>query len=61
MLGKDLKDDDFKKYSKRTKQCSDYIKRFDKLILRPILIHKYHKDRNARAQEFYEMFQDENN
>ena len=27
--------------------------------MRPILIHKYEKDKEARAQEFYEMFQEE--
>lgn len=50
-------DNDEKKAKKN--KCSDYLKRFDQLIVRPILIHKYEKDRNARAQEFYEMFQDE--
>ena len=33
--------------------------RFDTLILRPLLIHKYDKDMKSRAQEFYEMFQNE--
>lgn len=46
------------KHDKKKNTCSDYLKRFDKLIVRPILIHKYDKDRKARAQEFYEMFQD---
>lgn len=36
--------------------CGQYIKRFDKLILRPLLIYKYEKDKEARAKEFYEMF-----
>lgn len=46
-----------KKVKKNT--CGDYLKRFDSLILRPLLIHKYDKDQKARAQEFYEMFQNE--
>ena len=46
---------DHNKKAKKNK-CSDYLKRFDQLIVRPILIHKYDKDRKARAQEFYEMF-----
>ena len=35
-----------KKY-KRT--CSDYLRRLDTMILKPILIYKYEKDREARA------------
>lgn len=27
--------------------------------MRPILIHKYEKDKTARAQEFYDMFNDQ--
>lgn len=27
--------------------------------MRPILIHKYEKDRTTRAKEFYEMFQED--
>ena len=38
--------------------CAQYIKRFDQLILRPLLIHKFEKDKEARAKEFYEMFLD---
>ena len=58
------RDDDFveagasKKNSKKN-TCGDYIKRLDQLILRPLLIHKYEKDRETRAREFYEMFQEE--
>lgn len=55
-------DDNFGNAAKKAKKktsCSDYLKRFDQLILRPILIHKYEKDKEARAQEFYEMFQEE--
>ena len=44
---------------KKKKKCSDYLIRFDKLIMRPILIHKYEKDKTARAQEFYDMFNDQ--
>ena len=29
--------------------------------MRPLLIYKYDKDRRARAEDFYEMFQDEGN
>lgn len=39
--------------------CADYLKRFDQLIMRPILIHKYEKDKDSRAREFYEMFQED--
>ena len=35
--------------------------RFDQLILRPILIHKYEKDKESRAKDFYEMFTHEGN
>ena len=49
------------KKDKRERSCIDYILRFDTLILRPILVHKYHKNRDARAKEFYELFQDEDN
>ncbi len=37
------------------------MKRFDQLILRPILIHKYEKDKESRAKDFYEMFAQEGN
>ena len=30
-------------------------------MLRPILIHKYEKDKEARARDFYDMFQAEGN
>lgn len=33
--------------------------RLSELILKPIFIHKYDKDKEARAREFYLMFQDE--
>ena len=41
---------------KKKTSCRDYLTRFDQLIMRPILIHKYEKDKEARAQDFYEMF-----
>lgn len=44
---------------KKKTSCADYFKRFDQLILRPLLIHKYEKDKEARTKEFYEMFQEE--
>ena len=50
----DYEQADDKKSKKNT--CATYLQRFDQLIVRPILIHKYDKDRKARAQEFYEMF-----
>ena len=59
------RDDDFvdaadpSKKSSRKTTCGDYFKRLDQLILRPLLIHKYEKDRETRAREFYEMFQEE--
>ena len=37
------------------------MKRFDQLILRPILIHKYEKDKESRAKDFYEMLAHEGN
>jgi len=39
------------KESKRKKKlrCADYLMRLDRMILRPILIHKYEKDKEARA------------
>ena len=30
-------------------------------MLKPLLIHKYEKDKEARAREFYDMFQAEGN
>ena len=44
---------------KKGTSCSDLLKRFDQLIMRPLLIHKYEKDKEARAREFYELFQEE--
>ena len=44
---------------KKKTSCGDYMRRFDQLIMRPILIHKYEKDKEARAQDFYEMFQED--
>ena len=35
------------------------MKRLDQLILRPIFIYKYEKDRDARAREFFELFQED--
>ena len=35
------------------------MKRLDELILRPIFIYKYEKDKEARARDFYELFQEE--
>ena len=58
--GKEEEGDCFQRAGKKKKRnCSDYLIRFDKLILRPILIHKYEKDRTKRAQEFYDMFNDQ--
>jgi arsenate reductase-like glutaredoxin family protein len=44
-------EDNFVEADKKKKKtsCADYLKRFDQLIMRPILIHKYEKDSNARA------------
>ena len=53
--------DDAQEGKKRKTTCADYLKRFDQLILRPILIHKYEKDSEKRAKEFYEMFAEEGN
>mmetsp|Transcript_19543 Transcript_19543/g.26411 ORF Transcript_19543/g.26411 Transcript_19543/m.26411 type:complete len:94 (+) Transcript_19543:1472-1753(+) len=44
---------------KKERSCGDYLKRIDQLVLRPILIHKYEKDKEARARDFYDMFQAE--
>ena len=44
---------------KKKTTCADYFKRFDQFIMRPILIHKYEKDKDSRAREFYEMFQED--
>ena len=46
---------------KKKTTCADYMKRFDQLILRPILIHKYEKDKESRAKDFYEMLAHEGN
>jgi len=59
---RDGEDDDQQVDGKKRKTtCADYLKRFDQLILRPILIHKYEKDSEKRAKEFYEMFAEEGN
>ena len=58
----DGEEDNFVEAADKTKKkatCADYLKRFDQLIMRPILIHKYEKDSTARAKEFYEMFQED--
>ena len=54
-----IEDGDVKVKTKRKTSCADYFKRFDQLILRPLLIHKYEKDKEARTKEFYEMFHEE--
>ena len=43
---------------KRRKQprCSDFLRRFDELIMRPIFIYHYEKDMHNRAREFYDLF-----
>ena len=48
-----------RKGKKRT--CGDYLTRLDQLVLRPLLIYKYEKDKEARARDFYDMFQNEGN
>jgi len=45
------------KKKKYRKGCALYVKRLDELILRPLFIYKYEKDREARARDFYELFQ----
>ena len=42
---------------KYRKGCALYVKRLDELIIRPIFIYKYEKDKEARARDFYELFQ----
>ena len=46
---------------KKKKTCGDYLTRMDQLVLKPLLIHRYEKDKEARAREFYDMFQAEGN
>ena len=46
---------------KKKRSCGEYLTRLDQLILRPILIHKYEKDKEARARDFYDMFRAEGN
>ena len=43
---------------KRRKQpkCSDFLRRFDEMIMRPIFIYHYEKDMHNRAREFYDLF-----
>ena len=48
-----------KQKRKYRKGCALYVKRFDELILRPIFIYKYEKDKEARARDFFELFQSE--
>ena len=41
--------------------CGDLLKRFDEQIMRPMLIHKYEAGKEAREQDFYDLYQQEGN
>lgn len=47
------------KQKRGNKGCGLYIQRLDQLILRPIFIYKYEKDKEERAAAFYDMFEHE--
>ena len=48
-----------KESKKRT--CGDYVRRFDELIMRPLLIHKYEANKEERVRDFYDLYQAEGN
>jgi hypothetical protein len=44
---------------KKFNSCAGFFKRFDDLIMRPMLIYNFEKELNAKKDEFMEMFMKE--
>ena len=43
----------------KRKGCAFYLHRFDEVIMKPIFIHKYERNRVKTAKEFFELMNED--